>query len=149
MLKKIIILFVVLLSGLSFISQSKYIKQNEITIAKINIDTIIPKIELMNIQNKMNKENENVNYDVNISIKLIESNIKENGINKIKIIIDETYRNDFEIIKKENNLNEINYDIVIKRINKKQTIRVIIPEGIIIDNANNKNKETKIEHKID
>lgn len=151
MLKKVIVLFIILLGSLSFISQSKYIKHNNITIAKINVDTIIPQIELLNIQNKKNKENENIFYDVNISIKLIESNIKEINTDKIKILINdaEININDFEIVKKESRFNELNYDIVIKRINKKQTIRVIIPEGIIIDSANNKNKEKIIEHKID
>lgn len=147
--KKILFLFIIILSfSLIIISQAKYVKTSDITIAKINIDTIIPEVKIMNIQNIMNKENENFNFDVIINLKVIENNIKENNIKNIKFLVDNIEINDLDFKIAESKSGIIEYEVKIKRLNKNQKIKIVIPEGIIIDNANNKNKETILEHEI-
>ena len=147
--KKILFLFIIILSfTLIIISQAKYVNISDITIAKINIDTIIPEVKIMNIQNVMYKENENFNFDVIINLKVIENNIKENKINNIKFLVDNIEMNDLDFKVVECKSGIIEYEVKIKRLNKNQKIKIVIPEGIIIDNANNKNKETILEHEI-
>lgn len=147
--KKILFLFIIILSfTLIIISQAKYVKISDITMAKINIDTIIPEVNIMNIQNVMYKENENFNFDVIINLKVIENNIKENNIKNIKFLVDNIEMNDLDFKVVECKSGIIEYEIKIKRLNKNQKIKIVIPEGIIIDNANNKNKEIIIEHEI-
>ena len=81
MIRKILFLISILFSGfMIIISQAKFVKQNEMTIAKVNVDTIIPEIKIISIQNIMYKENEINYYDVIVNLKVIESNIKENNI---------------------------------------------------------------------
>ena len=147
--KKILFLFIIILSfTLIIISQAKYVKISDITMAKINIDTIIPEVKIMNTQNVMYKENENFNFDVIINLKVIENNIKENNIKNIKFLVDNIEMNDLDFKVVECKSGIIKYEIKIKRLNKNQKIKIVIPEGIIIDNANNKNKEIIIEHEI-
>lgn len=147
--KKILFLFIIILSfTLIIISQAKYVNISDITIAKINIDTIIPEVKIMNTQNVMYKENENFNFDVIINLKVIENNIKDNKINNIKFLVDNIEMNDLDFKVVECKSGIIEYEVKIKRLNKNQKIKIVIPEGIIIDNANNKNKETILEHEI-
>ena len=147
--KKILFLFIIiLLVILNIISQAKYVKTSDITIAEINIDTIIPEVKIMNIQNIMYKENENFNFDVIINLKVIENNIKENNINSIKFLVDNIEIRDINFKIAESKSGIIEYEIRIERLNKNQKVKISIPEGIIIDNANNKNKETILEHEI-
>ena len=147
--KKILFLFIIILSfSLIIISQAKYVKTSDITIAEINIDTIIPEVKIMNIQNIMNKENENFNFDVIINLKVIENNIKENNIKNIKFLVDNIEIRDINFKIAESKSGIIEYEVRIERLNKNQKIKISIPEGIIIDNANNKNKETILEHEI-
>ncbi len=149
-MKKIIIfLFIIVSSGVfSLISQGKYIKENDITIAKINIDTIIPEVKLMNIQNIMYKENENNIFDVVISIKIVENNIRENNINNMKISIDNLKTEDIDIKNVKNESDKMEYEVKIKRLYKNQKIKVFIPQGVIIDNHGNESKDLIIEHEI-
>ena len=147
--KKILFLFIIILSfTLIIISQAKYVNISDITIAEINIDTIIPEVKIMNTQNVMYKENENFNFDVIINLKVIENNIKDNKINNIKFLVDNIEMNDLDFKVVECKSGIIEYEVKIKRLNKNQKIKIVIPEGIIIDNANNKNKETILEHEI-
>ena len=147
--KKILFLFIIILSfTLIIISQAKYVNISDITIAKINIDTIIPEVKIMNTQNVMYKENENFNFDVIINLKVIENNIKDNKINNIKFLVDNIEMNDLDFKIAESKSGIIEYEVRLKRLNKNQKIKISIPEGIIIDNANNKNKETILEHEI-
>ena len=138
--KRILFLFIIILSfSLIIISQAKYVKTSDITIAEINIDTIIPEVKIMNIQNIMNKENENFYFDVIINLKVIENNIKENNINSIKFSVDNIEIRDINFKIAESKSGIIEYEVRIERLNKNQKIKISIPEGIIIDNANNKN----------
>lgn len=149
-MKKIIIfLFIIVFSGvLNFISQGKYIKENDITIAKIDIDTIIPKVKLMNIQNIMYKENEKNIFDVVIHFNIIENNIKENNINNMKISIDNIEIKDIELKSAKNEIGIIEYEVKIKKMYKNQRIKVVIPQGMIIDKTGNISEEVIVQHEI-
>ena len=147
--KKILFLLIIVFGFILItISQSKCVKTIDITIAKISIDTIIPEVKIMNIQNVMYKENENFVFDVIINLKVIENNIKENNINNIKFLVDNIEIKNLDLKMAESESGIIEYEVKIEKLNKNQKIKIVIPEGIIIDNANNKNKETILEHEI-
>lgn len=149
MIRKILFLISILFSGfMIIISQAKFVKQNEMTIAKVNVDTIIPEIKIISIQNIMYKENEINYYDVIVNLKVIESNIKENNIRDIKILIDEINFKNFEIIETKTQTCEMYYEIKINKLSKNQKIKIVIPEGTVVDNANNRNEYKTIEHEI-
>ena len=149
-MKKIIIfLFIIVFSGvLNLKSHGKYIKENDITIAKIDIDTIIPKVKLMNIQNIMYKENEKNIFDVVIHFNIIENNIKENNINNMKISIDNIEIKDIELKSAKNEIGIIEYEVKIKKMYKNQRIKVVIPQGMIIDKTGNISEEVIVQHEI-
>lgn len=150
MSKKIVFLFLIFLASFTLITQAKYSLEKEILIANINIDTISPKIELMNIKNVSYKEDNKELYNINIQIKVIESNIKVNNINSIQVKIDNVEnKNNYAINKIENIDNEIIYEIIIKNLLKNQKIKILIPEGIVIDNSNNTNNEQIIDYEIE
>lgn len=148
MIKKIIIVIFIILHILIIVSQSKYIKQENFTIAKINIDTIAPEIEILNIQNIMYEKEGDIIYDVIINFKIIESNIKKKNIDNIKIFIDEKNIESFKMIEKDNKNIELFYELSINNLKRNQIVKIIMKKGIVIDNANNQNEEKIIEHKI-
>ena len=150
MIKKIIIIiiFIFVLSICFFEVQAKYIFNKEILIANITIDTINPKVELMNIKNTLYKENNKEIYSVSIEIKIIETAVKINNIDKIKIEVDKSEIKNYEINKLESNLGEILYEIKMDNLLKNQEIQIYIPENIIVDNSNNTNDEQTINYKI-
>lgn len=149
MIRKILFLSIILFSCfMIIISQAKFVKQNEMTIAIVNVDTIIPEIKIISIQNIMYKENEINYYDVIVNLKVIESNIKENNIRDIKILIDEIDLKNFEIIETKTQTCEMYYEIKINKLSKNQKIKIVIPEGTVVDNANNRNEYKIIEHEI-
>lgn len=145
--KKIVFLFIFVMIFFGKISHAKYIMEQTILVARINIDTNPPKIELMNIKSIPNKDKI---YNINVQVKVVENNIKENNFNKdkIKIYIDE------EIIDKElyeiNKLQEIDnyiiYEIRINKIMLEEKLKIIIPEGIIQDYSDNKSEEKIIQN---
>ena len=132
------------------ISQSKYVIEQTMLIAKVNIDTVSPKIELMNITSAEYKENQNNMYKINIKIKVTENNIKENHFNKEKIKINiegEKIKQELYIINKIQEVNNyIVYEIQIDNIIIQRKLEIIIPEGTIQDYANNKNEEKIIKN---
>ena len=146
--KKIIFLLLIFLSTQFLYTSAKYIKSKEVLIAKINIDTIIPKIELINIKNTMFKESEKELYNVNVQIKIKETNIKQNNIKNITIKVNDTEIKDYEISQISNSKNEIIYEIKINRLSKKEKIQVTIPKGTIIDSSDNENEEKLIDYRI-
>ena len=66
MKKKIVFLFMFIIMIFCEISQAKYVIEQTILIAKVNIDTIVPKIELMNITSTEDKENQNKMHKINM-----------------------------------------------------------------------------------
>ena len=82
MKRKIAFLFCVIIIVYCKENYSKYIVEQTILIAEINIDTIFPEIELISITETPEKEQ----YKVNFQIKVVENNIKINKFNKENIV---------------------------------------------------------------
>ena len=152
MKKKIVFLFIVIMIMFCKISQSKYVIEQTMLIAKVNIDTVSPKIELMNITSAEYKENQNNMYKINIKIRVTENNIKKNHFNKEKIKINiegEKIKQELYIINKIQEVNNyIVYEIQIDNIIIQRKLEIIIPEGTIQDYANNKNEEKIIKNNL-
>ena len=79
---KIAFLFCVIIIVFCKENYAKYIVEQTILIAEINIDTIFPEIELISITETPEKEQ----YKVNFQIKVVENNIKINKFNKENIV---------------------------------------------------------------
>lgn len=150
MKKRIVFLFIFIMIIFCGNTQAKYVIEQTILIAKINIDTIAPKIELINITSTEYKENQKEINKINIQIKVIENNIKENHFNKekikIKIVGEEIDKELYEISKNQVTNNCIIYEIQIDKIMINGELEIIIPEGIIQDYANNKNEKKIIKN---
>ncbi len=82
MKRKIAFLFCVIIIVSCKENYAKYIVEQTILIAEINIDTIFPEIELISITETPEKEQ----YKVNFQIKVVENNIKINKFNKENIV---------------------------------------------------------------
>ena len=82
MKRKIAFLFCVIIIVFCKENYAKYIVEQTILIAEINIDTIFPEIELISITETPEKEQ----YKVNVQIKVVENNIKINKFNKENIV---------------------------------------------------------------
>ena len=82
MKRKIAVLFCVIIIVFCKENYAKYIVEQTILIAEINIDTIFPEIELISITETPEKEQ----YKVNFQIKVVENNIKINKFNKENIV---------------------------------------------------------------
>ena len=82
MKRKIAFLFCVIIIVFCKENYAKYIVEQTILIAEINIDTIFPEIELISITETPEKEQ----YKVNFKIKVVENNIKINKFNKENIV---------------------------------------------------------------
>lgn len=148
MVKKIIVIFVFILEISIYTVNAKYFFYKEFIIGNINIDTIDPQIELMNIKNTLYRENEKELYNVNIQIKVIESNIKINSIDKIQIKVDGKENQSYKINRLGNITDEILYEINLKDLFKNQKIEIYIPKETIIDNSNNTNDEKTIKYEV-
>ena len=152
MKKKIVFLFMFIIMIFCEISQAKYVIEQTILIAKVNIDTIVPKIELMNITSTEDKENQNKKHKINMQIKVIEGNIKQNHFNKenIKINVEgaELNKEFYEMNKIQEADNYIIYEIQIHKIMIEGQLEIIIPVGIIQDYADNKNEEKIIKNNL-
>lgn len=82
MKRKIAFLFCVIIIVFCKENYAKYIVEQTILIAEINIDNIFPEIELISITETPEKEQ----YKVNFQIKVVENNIKINKFNKENIV---------------------------------------------------------------
>lgn len=142
------ILILVMLIGVSTISDGKYIFKQTNIVANINIDRTLPKIELISIKDIINKYKNNT-HTIIVQIKIIEKNIKTNKFNtgNVKFLIEEQEINKEQIeIKQLDRKNDyIIYDVILKNINDNVNLKMRIPEYTIIDNSNNSNDE-KIIH---
>ena len=82
MKRKIAFLFCVIIIVFCKENYAKYIVEQTILIAEINIDTIFPEIELISITETPEKEQ----YKVNFQIKVVENNIKIKNIDPSSIV---------------------------------------------------------------
>lgn len=133
-------------------SYAKYVLKCETTIAQINIDTIPPKVEVTSIESKENKKNSSGMYDINVKVKIMENNIKENNFNKNQISIKmeeiEFNKELYEVNQIAQTNNIIMYEIKLHEINTKGALQILIPEGTIKDFSNNENQEKIINYQL-
>lgn len=132
----------------------KYIIEETITVARIDIDRNDPKIECININNT-NVEYPayaNKNHTITLEIKVIEKNIKENYFNKehMAIMVGENKVNPttFEIKEKFKKEDEIIYEVTLKGIDNNGILKVKIDEGTIVDKSENVNEEMIVNTQI-
>lgn len=155
MKKKIVFLFIII--GIIMITPNiyaKYIIEYTNTVAKINVDMILPKIELISIKNtNTSYENyANRTHTITAKIKVEENHIKENNFNKnhIKILVNnkENTPNGYEIKELSRQNNIIYYQIQLNGILGDGDLKIKIPQGTIIDESDNENKEKIINTNI-
>lgn len=152
MKRMLILLFVFVTIIFNGTSYAKYVMEHETTIAQINIDTIPPKVEVTSIESKENKQNSSSIYEINVKVKIIENNIKENNFNKNQISIKmgeiEFNKELYEVNQIAQINNIIMYEIKLDEINTKGTLQILIPEGIVKDFSNNENQEKIINYQL-
>lgn len=152
MKRMLILLFAFVIIIFNGISDAKYVMEYKTTIAKINIDTIPPKIEVISIESKEKEKNASNIYSINVKVKIIENNIKENDFNKSQIIIKigemEFNKELYEVNQIAQTNNSIIYEIKINEINKKGILQILIPQGIVKDFSNNENQEKIINYQL-
>ena len=115
MKRKIAFLFCVIIIVFCKENYAKYIVEQTILIAEINIDTIFPEIELISITETPEKEQ----YKVNFQIKVVENNIKINKFNKENIVArigeKKIENEEYELNKVDEGDEIILYEIKLKR----------------------------------
>ena len=111
MKRKIAFLFCVIIIVFCKENYAKYIVEQTILIAEINIDTIFPEIELISITETPEKEQ----YKVNFQIKVVENNIKINKFHKENIGEKKIENEEYELNKVYEGEEFILYEIKLKR----------------------------------
>lgn len=154
MKKKVLFLFILFIFLFISNNYAKYVIEYTSEIAQIKIDRAIPKFELVEITNS-NTENKNFannKSEITITIKVVETNFKEDNFNKenVKILIDdnEITPKKYEIEPKENIGKEKNYILKLSGIEGNGSLKVKILEKTIVDIADNTNEETILEPSI-
>lgn len=153
MKRKLVILIILLINIICFTStvEAKYVIEYQKTFAKIHIDVIPPKVELVGVQKVIteSKKDGNKKYHITAQIKAIESNIIKNNISSENIIFTldgkETKPENMEVIERGKQNNVMLYDIICTGIETHGKIDIIIKEGIIVDKAYHVNSELKIQ----
>lgn len=150
MKRKIILLFIFFVIIFNQCIYAKYVVENKSTIAIIQIDTILPTIELLDIK-KINEfyEKDTIKTErVIIQIKVIEKNIKEDNFQTNNIIILQEDRQIEPKIEIKENMqidSEIIYEINLSELISTQKLKIKIPKGIITDISGNENEEKVFE----
>lgn len=152
MKRKLVISIILLINIICFTSmvEAKYVIEYKKTFAKIHIDIIPPKVELVGVQKVIteSKKDENKKYYIIAQIKAIESNIIKNNISSENIIFTldgkEIKPENVEIIQRDKQNNVILYDIICTGIETHGKFDIIIKEGTIVDKAYNINSKLNI-----
>lgn len=154
--RKIIFILIIFSTCISInlVVEGKYISEEQIEIATLNIDRTRPVIELLGIENS-NKEYEsyaNNTHTIKIKVKVKEKNIGNDTLENKEILIkvgDKTIElNDKKIKELERENDEITYEIELTKIPENGLLTVIIEKGAITDTAGWKSDELKIETNI-
>lgn len=151
MKKKIFFVLIFLLIILiNTIAYGKYVIEYTSTVAKINIDRIIPKITMIDIKNTNTGYEKYANHThvITAKIKVTEKNIKENNFNdsNLEILIGgkvQTTKN-IGITQIEAGNDYIIYEVVLENLLSDGILEIKINEGTIVDKSENKNEETII-----
>lgn len=151
-MKRIILCFILSIFIFGKTAYAKYVMEYKNTIAVIQIDTIIPKIEILKIEktNKAHQNNTKIEK-ITIQIKITEKNVKENNLEKDKILIfiDEKQILPNVEIKQIFQQDEYAvYEMELSELNEftiKEKMKIYIPKGTIKDLSGNESIENTIE----
>lgn len=154
--RKVLILAVIffIIIGIGNIVYGKYITNNIFTIAKVNIESKPPEIELIEVTNTNTgyESYANKTHIINAKIKVTEKNIKQNNFNKenIEILVDNNKGQVglFEIEELERKDDYIIYNLKLNKIEGNGILEILVKEGTIIDIQGNKNEETRFDLNI-
>ena len=141
-------LFFLLLLSLTFCinkSFSKYVIEKNIPVANINVDSLKPVVELIDVKNSnINYESyANSSHTITVNIKIIEKNISINNFTQNHIqfsvgdILVSPVFNSFKLISE--NLSEKIYEFSVSNFSNDGPLRIIIPSVIIEDKSHQKN----------
>ena len=126
-------------------SYAKYVIENMSLVANINIDGKIPIIQFLsaNSTNKQYINYANRTHTITIEIGVKEKNIKEdNTLDNIKFLLDdEQFDPKDKSISKRKVGEYTYYTITLTRITENGRLKIEIPEGSVIDNAEQVNEE--------
>lgn len=146
----IVIMFIINIICFSTVVNAKYMIEYQNKVAKIHIDIIPPKVELIGIQKVIteSKKDEDKTYHITAQIQVIESNIIKNSISSENIIFildgKKMRPEKVEVIQRGKQNNVILYDIICTEIEIHEKCNIIIKEGIIVDKAYHINPELNI-----
>lgn len=154
-IKRILYFFIgiFILISINTISSAKYIIENTIDVANMNIDRTKPKIELIEIQNTNTNypKYANKTHTISFKIKVTEKNIKENNFVK-DFFGFKLYENNINIAEDNFSIKEIEstnegkiYKIDIKGIIGNGKLSMQIKEGAIIDKGGLKSESQNIQ----
>lgn len=126
-------------------SYAKYIIENTSLVANINIDGEIPKIEFLSVDNT-NKEHidyANKTHTITIKFAVKERNIKEdNTLDSMKFLLDdEQFEPKNKDITTRKTREYVYYTITLTGITGNGKLKLVIPEGSVIDNGDQVNEE--------
>ena len=147
MKRKIIIIFLIIISLGIKITYAKYVIEYIIPIAKIEIDTLAPEIKLIKVTNSntVSKKYLSKKHRVKVEIEVTEKNIVQNLFNKenIEVWVQKTKINseNYKIEQINKNSEKIIYSIEIFNIEGNGKLEIKIPKGIIKDKSENINME--------
>lgn len=131
--------FFVLIILIPGIVKAKYVFEQELKIATIQIDQTKPKIEVIEIENNNQSypNYANKTHTIQLKIKLVEDNIKQEDLRKEKIEIEvggkKVIPKNWKIDKEKE---EKVYQIELKEIPGEGELKVIFQKGIIVDQGN-------------
>lgn len=146
MKKLIVFLFVIFMVSLLCVnSYAKYVVDNTLLVADINIDGEIPKIEFSSVDNT-NKERidyANKTHTITIEFGVRERNIKEdNTLDNMKFLLDDDEFNPKNKNVAKTSMGEyVYYTVTLTGITGNGRLKLKVPEGSVVDIADQVNKE--------
>lgn len=134
-------------------SYAKYTMEYTKVIAKVQMDQIEPKIELLEVDNtNQYKYYANKTHTITIRVKVLENNFKENYFDKdhLQILVGNQIQTpeNFRIRQVIQTSKMIMYELELSGIKGNGELKIKIPQGTIIDIAEQTNKETTINTNI-
>lgn len=126
-------------------SYAKYVIENMSLLANINIDGKIPKIEFLSVNNtnKSHIDYANKTHTITIQLGVKEKNIKEDNTEEsMKFLLDDTeFVPESKQISKRKSGEYVYYTITLTGISGNGRLKLRVPKGSVIDNANQVNEE--------
>ena len=126
-------------------SYAKYVIENTSLVANINIDGKIPKIEFLSVDNtnKAHIDYANKTHTITMKFAVREKNIKEDNtsINMKFFLDDKEFNPKNKNVSIRKSTEYVYYTITLSEIIGNGRLKLVIPEGSVIDKANQVNEE--------